>query len=302
MGAQTVRYANLGEFTNDDIVRFEIGKVRGHHAYLAETKSAEVVRFNRTTSIKGVLEKDALVPWAAKTACEYIENHLDPDRVYTHEELVELCRDARRHWRTVRDEAGGYGTQAHKHIELWFSSGHWPDEPRAAEVDNALGLFSRFWDDSGYRMIEVEKPVYLAALCAAGLLDLLCWDADNRMGVIDYKTSSGIWADFRIQVSAYVEMGRAMGLPIEWAAILHIGKYDPHPRLQMLNNAEIADGFKLFKLCAHAYPLWKKLKAEQDAENKAWRKYVAGLAKAVDDAAFAELMNQFMEDEHEDAA
>lgn len=301
--AEAIRYARVGEFTNADVISFEQRKIRGHDAYVAKVQGDQgdqLVRLNRVTSVKGILEKDALIGWAAKMACLHVNAAWDLEaQPYTQEDKDRIIKEARSHWRDFRDEAGGWGTTAHKAIEEWFKSGDWPSEPLPQQVDNALGLFTEFWDNSGYRVMEVEKPLYYMPLAVGGLGDWLGWDEQGRLGILDYKTSSGIWADFHIQVAAYFNMARGMGLPVEWAAILHIGKYDPFPRCQILTEKQLEAGWQMFRHLAHVYPLWKAAKAEQDALNQQWRLYVEGQLKQSEDEKFQEIMEAFTD---EDAA
>lgn len=91
------------------------------------------------------------------------------------------------------------------------------------------------WEDwlknSGLRPVRCEQPVWDKEQRYAGTIDLLAYDAEGRLGIVDYKSSKGIYDDHHIQVAAYAHAAKNFA-PIEWNTIVRVPKNTDDPSFE----------------------------------------------------------------------
>jgi hypothetical protein len=123
----------------------------------------------------------------------------------------------------VKEAAADIGTAIHKRILFDMSGGQ--GEPPALTEHSTAGYmaYKQWWAGSGITLVRAEQFVFCPRLKAAGSVDLFGL-RDGRLGVIDYKSSAYVYEDHHLQLMAYVMMGKSLGLPVEWAEIVHLPK------------------------------------------------------------------------------
>lgn len=161
--------------------------------------------YPRVTSILGVIAKPALTGWAAKMVAEFAVEHKQrwvglPDR-----DAVNLLKGAP--W-SKRDAAGDRGSAVHHAIEAYLKgTGDYPtfsgDERQVAR--HAI----RFLQAHKPEPIGVEVTVYSPSMVYAGTCDLPC-RIGGEVWLLDWKTSSGVYADYALQLYAYSIAERAI--------------------------------------------------------------------------------------------
>ncbi len=188
------------------------------------------------TTILGVLNKPALVPWAWKLGMEGQD------------------------YRKVVDKAADIGTIAHGMVEAYLN-GKAPDFKfyPAATVELALIPFSNFvewWEQQALRMITTEHSVVSEIMQCGGAIDCV---AQHSTGLwrIDIKASKGVWDEMLYQVAAYWAMWNECypERPIQSAHIVHLDKQSG-----ALNHHRYPALFKeleIFRLCRAIYELQK---------------------------------------------
>ena len=110
------------------------------------------------TTVTGILEKPALVAWAANSACDYILMNLPKANLQTGD-ILSLIEKARKEYRSISREAMDLGTAVHACIEQWLRT---RVEPKI-EDDRVLAGFLAFlewFDDHKVKVIEIEKVIY----------------------------------------------------------------------------------------------------------------------------------------------
>ena len=179
------------------------------------------------TSICGLLDKPALVGWAANAACDYILDEVAkqtwPISLPAFSSIVEA---ARTNFRKVGRKAMDIGSQVHAAIEEYLQSGR---EPFKAEPAVASG-FQAFKEWQGEHRLEViatEQTVYAERY--AGTCDLIC-KLNGKRYLIDFKTSkladdAAAYPEHRYQVAAY----RQTEAEIEGCGILYLNKETGRP-------------------------------------------------------------------------
>ncbi len=184
------------------------------------------------TTICGVLDKPALVQWAANAACDYILNELgDIDSRIQADQLNaefvgNVVEKARREFRSVSKKAMDIGSNVHAHIEHYLKTNKEPLIQGDAEVAGFLA-FLEWADQYDMRVIATEHTVYSERY--AGTCDLICTLAGKKY-LIDFKTSkladgAGAYPEHRYQVAAY----RQTDPTIEGTGVLYLNKTTGYP-------------------------------------------------------------------------
>ena len=177
-----------------------ITRGRGHSYELDGEKVPGV-----TTILSKGVPKPALVDWAARMAADYAINHWDELATQPLSDRHEAIRGAR--WSTFH-EAGERGREVHAlvHRYLLGETVSPPDE--LATLFNAGCAFVDQWQ---VEELAVEVAVFHRAdpdagrpLPYGGRFDLLARLADQRLWLLDYKTSAkGVYKEYALQLAAY---------------------------------------------------------------------------------------------------
>lgn len=124
-------------------------------------------RLPSATTILGILDKPALLDWAARLAREGLN------------------------WREVRDEAGDRGTNAHA-LVLDVVTGKRRNLASLPPDHRPYGMAAMSWVlRRGPKVIEAERMVASLKHGFSGRTDLLFEDVDGRLVLADHKTISG---------------------------------------------------------------------------------------------------------------
>jgi len=165
------------------------------HAY-----SCEGTFIPGTTTILGIINKPALMPWTAKMCGEWLEDNWesfakpDPD-------IPALVKEMKGHYRKKTDTAADIGTMAHNWIERFIKGANEPppeNELAAQSVEAFLG----WWHAHKIEVLHSEKVLFSRTHWYAGTVDLIAM-VDDVLTLADFKTSSGIYPEMALQLSAY---------------------------------------------------------------------------------------------------
>jgi len=148
----------------------------------------------------------------------------------------------------ARSSAMSYGTQIHKDIENWLKDGTEPVPERPE-----FRAFRGWWEHNKVRLVWSERILYTPEPeFVAGRADALIeWGVpDTEMAahencLTDFKTGKRVYGSSYLQIAAYTRMARKMGIPINWAMILHLdslGNATPH----FLNEEQLDDYADIF--------------------------------------------------------
>ena len=163
------------------------------------------------TSIIGMMDKPALINWAAKMAAEYSQEH--------REALIQLPADAatdaiKGNWRRSRDRAARFGTQVHEAIEKDEIPDK--DDPVYGHVQSAL----IYLEDRELEVVGQEVTVVSLEHSYAGTMDLLAMDPDGSIRVSDWKSGKGLYDSAAMQITALMNadhiIGNEPGVTLPW--------------------------------------------------------------------------------------
>lgn len=247
------------------------------HRYVAVHPDGTEQVLPRVSSILATLNKEALIPWAVGQTLAACRERVLPDRAYTAGELEAIwdwAKDAQ--YRTAQ-EAAQHGTRAHALIEAYLHSGGQDAPDLAAEhpaVANCWALWEEWWQGQDMLVTDLEAYVADTVLGYGGTVDCLARNRrhGNALELLDWKTSKGIYPEYRLQVVAYGGALARMGLGMpERATILRIGKEDAEFEAvtiwQSLDEARAL--YQAWKALVQVYAWRQRVAAEDKAR---WRK------------------------------
>ncbi|HCI05490.1 TPA: hypothetical protein DEX28_01970 [Patescibacteria group bacterium] len=103
---------------------------------------------------------------------------------------------------SITDKSATQGTKIHNAIEAILKNEALTVDP---EIKPAVQAFNDFAQLHKLRLDggAIEKRIWSPKHCFAGTVDVLA-ELDDEFGVLDIKTSSGIWRDYNLQTAAYL--------------------------------------------------------------------------------------------------
>lgn len=148
-------------------------------------------RMTGVTTVLGVINKPALVGWAARMASDYVLENLK-----SMDDLEVVCEQAKKAHAMKRDKAAVAGTDVHAECEEYIKE-------MIEKYDGLAGLmrpgtseqahaFASWAFDQKIKFLSSEEQVYSVKHFTAGTYDFMC-EMDGLKYVGDIKTTSGIY-------------------------------------------------------------------------------------------------------------
>lgn len=160
------------------------------------------------TGTTNVMDKPALVAWAANTCAEYVRANLRPGKSLDEIEIASFAESMRSEWRKVSKTAANIGSLVHAYAEQYarwkLGDGPEPKMPVNTAARQGVGAFLGWLEDHHVEFLHAERKVYSRAGVYAGTVDLVA-RVDGVLTVVDYKTSSGWYPEYNVQVAGYRE-------------------------------------------------------------------------------------------------
>jgi len=166
------------------------------HVYRVNGKTVPGV-----TGILGVISKPALVPWAVKMCGEYLAKTLKPGIQLDEVEIARLINEMKRRYKDVTAEAADIGTHVHKWAEQ-HAKGENPPWPVNPQVRSGVEAYCAWLEAHHVEPVFVERRIYSRVREFAGTVDLVA-KIDGRLCIADFKTSSALYDEMRLQLAAY---------------------------------------------------------------------------------------------------
>lgn len=196
----------------------------GKHVYTVDGEKIQGV-----TGVCGIINKPALVPWAAKCGYNYLLANYEPGKVYDEIEILELAENMKKAHRQQTNRAATIGTIAHNYIEgaIKFKLGihdNPPKKPANEQALNAINAYADFTKEHDIVYHASEPKVYSKLHKYAGTLDI---DAtiDGKRAILDLKTSNAIYPEVWLQTAAYrYAREEELGIKYEESWVVRIGK------------------------------------------------------------------------------
>ena len=211
----------------------EMKTTRAHVRY----KTAKNKQVPGVTTILGVLDKPALLPWAWGLGMKGID------------------------YRKARDHAGNIGTLTHYRIQCELA-GEEPDLSTysPAEIDKSDNAMLSWWEWRGGRELVpllLEVPLVSECWHYGGTIDCYCV-LDGRPTLLDFKTSKKLYPDYLCQVTAYYQLLLEHDYKVDDVRILRIGR-DETEGFEDRKVANLDKYWEVFSSCLKIYKLKKEL-------------------------------------------
>ena len=210
--------------------------------------------FPSVTTVLGIINKPALVPWARNMALESVRETLYEhlDEAVESEWVEGIIEQARRRPDQIRDQAADFGTQAHILIEQ-IIQGLEPEIP--AEMEPVVQSFTTWRQDAGLDIQLTETMVYSGKYSYAGSMDAVAYRS-GQLVALDWKTSNGLYPEHLLQVAAYAKALEEMsGESVTEAWAVRFGKKEPE--FEVRKVADLDTAFNAFRAALY---LWRTMK------------------------------------------
>lgn len=136
---------------------------------------------------------------------------------------------ARQHQKQMQ-KAADIGTAVHAAVHDYLRGRDIID--LQAPAYTAFNAFLSWWKESGLKAVRMEQPVWDKADGYAGTIDLIAEHPENGLGILDWKTSKGIYDDHHLQVAAYLHAARNFA-DVKWAQIVRLPKTASDPGFEV---------------------------------------------------------------------
>ena len=204
----------------------------GKHRYQIWEENAGCLAgdLDSVTGVLNVINKPALVNWAAGAACDLIKAELlgalDQNVRISAEWIDSVVAAGRKRPKQIKDQAADVGSQAHAAFE-GFLKGE-TLMIAVPEIKDMVGELEKWHAQSKTTIVATELPVGSLLHRFGGRIDAIGW-RDGKWGLPDWKTSSGIYPEMALQVAGgyAIAIEEQYGIKIEWADIVRFSKKAP---------------------------------------------------------------------------
>jgi hypothetical protein len=217
------------------------------------------------TTVLGVLDKPALIPWAINQTIDLIRPAIQPYVEHSESYLEEVYTQAKRAARTKRDVAADIGTLAHTILERYPDCGTIPDGDVGSCVAGGLA-----WLRTAEVQIEKrECPVYSRRHRFSGRFDGLA-RVNGSLSLFDWKTSTGVYPEYRLQLAAYVAAleEEDPSIHIEQRIVLHLSKEDGSFTPHIYPRASLRQDLNAFLAALRLHRRLKAIAQEEKLSRK----------------------------------
>lgn len=163
-----------------------------------------------------------------------------------------------------RDAAADSGTLAHSLVEAHIKKLPLPELPKNEIGKAAQQGFENYllWEsNSRIEIIATEIELVSEVHRFGGCPDAIGMDTQGRACIIDFKTSSGVYTDYLLQIAAYKHLWQINNPDLPITGGFHLCRFSKeHADFAHHFWNELDDAWALFKLLRQAYDLDKLLK------------------------------------------
>lgn len=239
------------------------------------------IEYPSVTTITGMLDKPALLGWAANCAVDHITENLvvvrDPTKNV--HEIEAVLESARKAYSKKREDAASAGTMVHDAIEAHIKGEVYDyllihDDPDITEKARAgFNAFLSWESKNKVEWLESEVQVFCELEGYAGRFDAIAMVNGHRY-LIDFKTSKGIYPEMPVQICAYRQAYNEMypKSKVENLALLHLDKETAEPTFKPIKK-DIARMTVFFNSLVRAYYFQKNRRLKNNpfvALAKSW--------------------------------
>lgn len=209
------------------------------------------------TTILSVLNKPALINWAANQAVDYVAAGLKPGVSYDEVQLQQLFNAARKAHAIRKQDTADIGSMVHDWIERYIN-GEKPEMPINEQLKKSVENFLDWQKKNKVEFLLSEQPVFSKEHKYCGTLDFVA-KIEGELFLGDIKTSSAIYDEYFLQLAAY-GVARSEEFPEEKyksQGIIRISR-DGSFQFKLSQNSE--DSFQAFLAAKRIFDWQAKMK------------------------------------------
>jgi hypothetical protein len=206
------------------------------------------------TTIGGVMDKPALLPWAVGCAVRYLHTHMEElTKEITEERVREITKASQAHYKEISAEAMDIGTRSHEAIHLFLRDQPYTITP---DIENPFYAFVHWAVDNDLKLEKSEQVLYNDQHKYAGTCDFIGIFQKKRY-IVDFKTSRGFYEpEMPMQLAAYA----ACVDGIEGIGVLRLDKETGMPEWK--DYTDVRDkSFRTFLSALDIFYTWHAKKA-----------------------------------------
>jgi hypothetical protein len=229
------------------------------HRYYAVVRGRKFSVPSVTTALASI-DKPALIPWAVNQSLDFVRSAIAPGVEHAESYLEEVYAQAKQASRTTRRVAADIGIQAHAILERYPDCGTIPDGSVGSCVSGGINWLQR----NGVQFQSRECLVYSRRHRFSGRFDGLAI-VNEVLSLIDWKTSTGIYPEYRLQTAAYVAAYEEEhpDARIEQRILIHLGKEDGAFTPHVYSRASLRKDFAAFLAALRVHNRLKEIKQEE---------------------------------------
>ena len=172
--------------------RFVRRNVGTSHSYQLDGR-----RIPGVTTVIGILDKPALVNWAARETAIYADENWEQLSGMRSGDRIQALEKAR--YNTNR-KAVVKGNRIHALGER-LANGETVEVP--LEIRSQVQAYAKFLDDWGLETVATETPVCHTEWAYGGTFDLIARSPRFGTSLMDIKTGKGVYSEVALQLNAY---------------------------------------------------------------------------------------------------
>jgi len=153
------------------------------------------------TTVLKVINKAALVPWAAKMSAEFVEAQLKAGAILDELQIKQLVAGVKTAYKTGTARAADIGTLGHEWAESYLLGGK-PSMPINPQLANIAQAVTKFVTEHDIQVLTTERPLYSMKHKVAGTTDIIA-NFEGELAIMDWKTGSGIYPEVFAQLGGY---------------------------------------------------------------------------------------------------
>lgn len=217
------------------------------------------------TTVLGVLDKPALIPWSINQAIELIRPAIAPGVEHAESYLEEVYAQAKKEATRTKRMAADIGSQVHAALERYPDVGTPTDERVSRCVGGAVDWLQR----NQVEYLQRECLVYSRRHRYSGRFDGLC-RVNGTLALIDWKTSQGIYPEYRLQTAAYLKAYEEEhpSEVIQQRILIRLGKEDGAFEPHVYSRDSLRADFNAFLAALRIYTRMKQIEKEERLSRK----------------------------------
>lgn len=217
------------------------------------------------TTVLGVLDKPALVGWAATTAAdaavEACANGMPPDEARKAGRAAVFAR---------RDKAADLGTRAHAMVEAHFAGEETSVDVSDPEEAKVYACARRAIDhiEKTCTRVVLSETAYTSPMGFGGTLDLVV-ERDGKLLIADLKTGKGVHDEVVPQLAAYRFLLSCANVIVDSGLVFHVPVDGEEVTEHEISSWKLDHGWRIFDAALTIYQTRKgaKLIADKVAED-----------------------------------